>query len=88
MDALRERLDARSVEAESHPGEDHAGTVAHEDGDAEWQDQAEEMNIRRAGDDLIARALEKHGGNVKAAAAEVGVSERTIYRRLAAGKKQ
>lgn len=88
VDALRERLDARPVAVESHSGEDHAGTVAHEDGDAEWQDQAEEMNIRRAGDDLIARALEKHGGNVKAAAAEVGVSERTIYRRLAAGKKQ
>ena len=30
----------------------------------------------------IRRALEKHGGNRKLAAQELGISERTIYRNL------
>jgi DNA-binding NtrC family response regulator len=43
--------------------------------------------IRKAGDELIERALAKHGGKVKPAAAELGISERTIYRKLAEWKK-
>ena len=35
---------------------------------------------------MIERALEKHGGHVKAAAAELGISERTIYRKIAERK--
>lgn len=58
------------------------------DDDAEWQEQSEDLSIRRTTGDLIERALEKHGGNVKAAAAELGISERTVYRKIAAGKKK
>ena len=55
--------------------------------DAEWQEPLEEqLSIRKASDDLIERALEKHGGKIKAAAAELGISERTIYRKLAEKK--
>ena len=56
--------------------------------DAEWQEPAEEqLSIRKSNDDLIEKALEKHGGKIKAAAAELGISERTIYRKLAQKKK-
>ncbi|MGI6312776.1 MAG: sigma-54 interaction domain-containing protein [Candidatus Cryptobacteroides sp.] len=57
--------------------------------DAEWQEQKapENISIKKANDVLIQRALEKHGGNIKEAAEELGISERTIYRRLAQKKK-
>ena len=54
---------------------------------AEWQEQTEVLSIRKANNELIEKALEKHAGNVKAAAAELGISERTIYRKLAKNKK-
>ena len=56
------------------------------DDDAEWQEQAEDLSIKKTTGDLIERALVKHAGNVKAAAAELGISERTIYRKLAKEK--
>lgn len=42
----------------------------------------EELSIKEANMDLIERVLHKHGGNRKAAAAELGISERTLYRKL------
>ena len=42
----------------------------------------EELSIKEANMDLIERVLQKHGGNRKAAAAELGISERTLYRKL------
>ena len=62
--------------------------------EAEWQEQEITKNephselgtIKKASDDLIFRALEKHGGKVKPAAKELGISERTIYRKLAERK--
>ena len=59
--------------------------------EAEWQDsdvqdsepQDAPLSIRKAEEDNIRRALEKHHGNRKLAAAELGISERTLYRRLA-----
>ena len=32
--------------------------------------------------ELIEKVLRKHGGNRKAAAAELGISERTLYRKI------
>lgn len=43
---------------------------------------SESLSIREASVELIERALAKHGGNRKAAADELGISERTLYRRL------
>ena len=40
------------------------------------------LDIRKTEQDNIRRALEKHHGNRKLAAAELGISERTLYRRL------
>ena len=64
--------------------------------EAEWQEIQEasslaapaSMSMRQNNDELIRAALEKHTGNVKAAAEELGVSERTIYRWRAQHKEQ
>mgnify|MGYP002519426843 CR=1 FL=1 len=51
--------------------------------DQEFDDQQhEDMSIKAASLDLIEKVLRKHGGNRKAAAAELGISERTLYRKL------
>ena len=52
------------------------------------QEVPEALSIRKAGDELIERSLERHAGNVSEAAAELGISERTIYRRLAKWKQE
>ena len=49
----------------------------------DFQEQAaEDMSIKAASLDLIDKVLRKHGGNRKAAAAELGISERTLYRKI------
>ncbi|MBR5905587.1 MAG: sigma-54-dependent Fis family transcriptional regulator [Bacteroidales bacterium] len=50
--------------------------------------EPQEISMRQMGDDLIERALARHGGKVKPAAKELGISERTIYRKLAEKKKK
>ena len=40
------------------------------------------LSLQKAGSDLIKKALEKYRGNRKQAAAELGISERTLYRKL------
>ena len=42
----------------------------------------EDMSIKTANLELIEKVLRKHEGNRKAAAAELGISERTLYRKL------
>lgn len=64
--------------------------------DAEWQEQESEtpaapeapVSMKKARDILIDKALEKNEGNVKKAAKELGISERTIYRKLEKDKKR
>ena len=68
-----------------------AEPLSNEDfGEAEWQEQEAIPNgaisIKKANDDLIEKALERNQGNVKAAARELGISERTIYRKRAQKK--
>ena len=54
--------------------------------EAEWQEAqipvADSLSLQRAEEDNIRKALEKYNGNRKLAAAELGISERTLYRRL------
>lgn len=45
-------------------------------------DVQEQMSMKEAGFELIEKVLRKHGGNRKAAAAELKISERTLYRKL------
>lgn len=60
--------------------------------DPEEQDlemeQAEELSLKALSDELIMRVLEKHGGVRKGAAKELGISERTLYRKLGKMKKK
>ena len=51
--------------------------------DQEFEAQEpEDMSIKSANLELIDKVLRKHGGNRKAAAAELGISERTLYRKI------
>jgi transcriptional regulator with PAS, ATPase and Fis domain len=45
-------------------------------------DAPEQISIKEANMELIERVLRKHDGNRKAAAAELGISERTLYRKI------
>ncbi len=40
----------------------------------------QDLSLRKSNLEIIVKALEKHGGNRKLAAKEVGISERTLYR--------
>ena len=54
-----------------------------------YEDAApKEVSMKQLGDEAIERALARHGGKVGPAAQELGISERTIYRKLAQKKKQ
>ena len=46
------------------------------------QDLNEQISIKEANMELIEKVLRKHDGNRKAAAAELGISERTLYRKI------
>ena len=50
--------------------------------------QQEQLSMKEASLELIDKALQKHGGNRKAAAKELGISERTVYRKLDQMKKK
>lgn len=50
--------------------------------------ESEQKSMKEASLELIEKALLKHGGNRKAAAKELGISERTIYRKLDQLKKK
>lgn len=57
-------------------------------GETDSVEEAPEKNfsIKKNNYEMMMKCLEKHGGKVKLAAAELGVSERTIYRKLAEKK--
>ena len=76
----------REEEAEWQGAEFTAPTGRNVDMDPDEQPQAEDAGLswKHTQDDLIRKALEKHGGNRKLAAEELGMSERTLYRKLPA----
>lgn len=53
-----------------------------EEQEFEEQDEPSGTTIETAKRELIEKVLRKHGGNRKAAAAELGISERTLYRKI------
>lgn len=48
----------------------------------EYQSEDVDLSLKSASMELIEKVLRKHDGNRKAAAAELGISERTLYRKL------
>ena len=48
------------------------------------QNEDKTLSVRDNYEDLIRKALEKHHGNRKKAADELGISERTLYRKMPA----
>lgn len=84
---LKQEVDRLKSIVESSPAAVPPHSTEYKNDEAEWQDPIDEqLSMKKAGDELIERALEKHGGKIKAAAAELGISERTIYRKLAEKK--
>ena len=80
VDALKARMDRRELPAPSPQPEPQPE-------EAEWQAQEElseehTLSVRRTEEELIRQALEKYDGNRKKAAEELGMSERTLYRKL------
>ena len=53
-----------------------------EDVEAEEIKDSDSLNLNDLGRQMVERALEKNGGNRKKAAAELGISDRTLYRRI------
>ena len=76
-----------SLSVDAAPAETELAAQEMETAEAAPEEAGDEpMSIRKANDDLIEKCLAKHGGKVKPAAAELGISERTIYRKLAEKK--
>ena len=91
VDSLKARLDRRELPGPAAPVQEEAEWqeqveepeqqhFAHTEGAA----HEETLSVRRNEEDLIRQALEKYHGNRKKAAEELGMSERTLYRKLPA----
>lgn len=70
-DLIRSRPEAQEVEAEEI-----------KDFDNEEMSENESLNLSRLGRQMIEKALERNNGNRKKAADELGISDRTLYRRI------
>ena len=74
------------IRSAGHEGEPPRHVAQHRDADLQREDPDEQdgsdLSLQRAGTDLIRKALEKYRGNRKLAASELGISERTLYRKL------
>ena len=88
MNSLRKQMDDNSsiisatnnMQAMSNP------TIAYqpstEDAIAEEIKEPETLNLSDLGRQMVEKALERNGGNRKKAAQELGISDRTLYRKL------
>ena len=77
--ALPEAL-PEALTAEEPEWQDSSVSSSQEQRQAETNDT--DLSISAAGNSLIRKALERNGGNRKAAAAQLGISERTLYRKI------
>ena len=70
-DLIHSRPEAQEVEAEEI-----------KDFDNEEMNENESLNLSKLGRQMIEKALERNNGNRKKAADELGISDRTLYRRI------
>lgn len=86
--ALPERAPAGDYITASYRDGEQDGGVDFQEGEAPEseaparEEEKDSLSITANSDELIRRALTKHGGNRKKAAEELGISERTLYRKL------
>ncbi|MGP1551043.1 MAG: helix-turn-helix domain-containing protein, partial [Prevotella fusca] len=60
-----------------------SGTIQQvEEAEAEEISEPETLNLNDIGKQLVEKALERNNGNRKKAALELGISDRTLYRRI------
>lgn len=64
--------------------EEEVKTIVRQEEEAyrEEREAEENLSIKDVSADIIRKALEKHGGNRKEAARDLGISERTLYRKI------
>lgn len=95
---LKQEVDRLKRIVESRPEQIESAPSAHQPSkmidDADWQENTSVADVvstprslKQNNDELYRQVLEKNDGKVKPAAAELGVSERTIYRWLDKQKK-
>ena len=53
-----------------------------EEAEAEEIAEPETLNLNEMGRQMLEKALERNNGNRKKAAQELGISDRTLYRRI------
>ena len=92
VDALKARVDRRELPAPPAPMEEDAEWQGQEEFTShrpivrvehhEMPEEEPSLSVRRSEEELIRQALEKYHGNRKKAAEELGMSERTLYRKL------
>jgi transcriptional regulator with PAS, ATPase and Fis domain len=86
--ALPESAPAGDYITASYRDGEQDGGVDFQEGEAQEpeaparEEEKDSLSITANSDELIRRALTKHGGNRKKAAEELGISERTLYRKL------
>ena len=92
VDRLKRMVESRPEQIESAPSPNHQPSKMIDD--ADWQENTSVADVvstprslKQNNDELYRQVLEKNDGKVKPAAAELGVSERTIYRWLDKQKK-
>ena len=78
---LRSIVEGGQTAASANQNHQEPAQIAENREDIDIQDEPG-FSITAASEDLIRKALEKHGGNRKKAAEELGISERTLYRKL------
>ncbi len=91
VDRLKRMVGSRPEQIESAPSPHQPSKMID---DADWQENTSvadavstPRSLKQNNDELYRQVLEKNDGKVKPAAAELGVSERTIYRWLDKQKK-
>ena len=93
MNSLRKQLDdARNIEQhtgfnayapiETHPATLQPTVQQAEEAEAEEIQEPEVLNLSDISRQMVEKALERNGGNRKKAAQELGISDRTLYRRI------
>lgn len=82
LKALVENGAAAPAHPNSLPPTEMEDDVDIQDDYSPSEEHENNYSIQEASEDLIRKALEKYDGNRKKAAAELGISERTLYRKL------